>query len=582
MLKVFDSESEIGSALRRFRFAIGQISIISAVLNILMLGGSFFMLLVYDEVLPSRSIPTLVGLLIIITIVYCFQGILDLLRSRAMIQIGALVDREVTPRVFDVITKMELRRREMPEGTQAARDLDAIRSYVSGSGPLALLDLPWVLLYLAVLFMFHWTLGVMAMVGVLVLIAIMLAADRMTKSATMKATQIGSSRAMLIEMCRRNAEVIYALGMHRRARQSWEDASAAFVRSTDRLADVGGRMQGLSKTFRMLLQSLMLAAGAALVIDNLASGGVIIAGSILSARALAPVEAVISNWKGMTGCVQAWKRLDAMLKQVPAPMPTMELPAPSNRLSVEGLTLGPPGAKKVTVNDVSFTLAAGDVLGIIGASGSGKSSLLRGLVGIWAPLRGAVRLDGASIDQWDPDILGAHIGFMPQMTDLFDGTIAQNIGRFDPDARSEDIIAAAKSADVHDLIVKLPKGYNHPLGTNGGNLSAGQRQRVALARALYGDPFLIALDEPNSNLDANGEDALGAAIQAARARNAIAIIVAHRSNILTHVTHLLVMSNGQMQLFGARDKVMEKMKLPAPVPPRTDEKPAVISSAGAA
>ena len=284
MLKVFDSESEIGSALRRFRFAIGQISIISAVLNILMLGGSFFMLLVYDEVLPSRSIPTLVGLLIIITIVYCFQGILDLLRSRAMIQIGALVDREITPRVFDVITKMELRRREMPEGTQAARDLDAIRSYVSGSGPLALLDLPWVFLYQAVLFMFHWTLGVLASIGVVVLVAIMLAADRMTKSATMKATQIGSSRSMLIEMCRRNAEVIYALGMHRRARQSWEDATAAFVRSTDRLADVGGRMQGLSKTFRMLLQSLMLAAGAALVIDNLASGGVIIAAAAKSAQ----------------------------------------------------------------------------------------------------------------------------------------------------------------------------------------------------------------------------------------------------------------------------------------------------------
>jgi len=569
MMKFYDPVSEIGRTLRRHRKALVQVAMISAVLNVLMLSGSFFMLLVYDEVLPSRSVPTLLGLILIVSIVYVFQSALDLIRARAMIQVGAIVDQKVTSRVFDVLTRYELSRGGLRDGLQPVRDLDQIRGFLSGPGPLAIIDLPWVLLFLAVLFMFHYALGLLALAGVLILVTLMIMTDRLTRTPTREAAAVASARYALADSTRRNADVLQALGMAGRVREAWTRLSDNYLIASDRLAEVSGRMQSISKTFRMLFQSLMLAAGAALVIDDAATGGIIIASSILGARALAPVDQAIANWKGMLATKEAWFRLEALMEQVPPAPMTMPLPAPRSSLAVEAVSVGPPGSQTITAGDVSFNLKAGEALGIIGASGSGKSSLLRAIVGVWPTARGNIRYDGAALDQWSPEALGQHIGFIPQQIDLLDGTVAQNISRFDSEFDSEAILAAAKAADVHELIVRFSQGYEHPLGPNGGNLSAGQKQRVALARALYKNPFLLALDEPNSNLDMEGETALIRAMAAAKERGAIVIIVAHRPAVLADVDLILVMDRGRTKFFGPREEVLAQLNLPPARPAPT-------------
>ena len=559
MARFWDAATEVASALRPLKTVLAPVMVMSAVLNILMLGGSFFMLLVYDDVLPSRSIPTLVGLIVMIVMVYAFQAALDMFRSRVMIQVGALVDQQLAPRIYDVITSYELSKGPMRDGTQPVRDLDQLRGFLTGPGPLAFLDLPWVLLYLGVLTVFHWTLGLVTLAGAITLFSLTLVSDRVTRERTQQMTAIASARFTFAESSRRNADMIRALGMTGRLRESWCQLSDAYLFKADQLAESGGRMQGVSKTFRMLLQSMILAVGATLVINGSATGGVIIAGSILSARALAPIEQTIASWRNLIAMRQAWDRLNVVITQTPVRIEPMPLPDPKETLAVSSLTSGPPGSDRATIGDVTFTLNAGDAVAIIGPSGSGKSSLIKAVVGVWPTLRGSIRLDGASLDQWGLDVLGRNIGYVPQSIELFDGTVAQNISRFDPDSQPEDVLAAAKAADVHDLIVQLPEGYEHRLGPSGGNLSAGQRQRIALARALYRDPFLIALDEPNSNLDNQGEAALGKAIEAARRRGAIVLVVAHRPAVLQNVDYIMSMALGRISAMGTRDDLMKKL-----------------------
>ena len=553
--------SELKASLAPLKEAIVPVLVISAVLNVLMLSGSFFMLLVYDEVLTSRSTPTLLGLFAMVTIAYAFQGVLDLIRGRAMIHAGAFIDTRLSDRIYDVISRYELRFGPMTQGMAPVRDLDSVRSYLSGGGVLALLDLPYVILFLGILFIFHWTLGLVAMAGVLILVALMLITNRLMKEPTQEASAHAGVRQALAETTRRNAGVIQALGMGTRNRQAWRQISGSVLETDDKLAGVAGKMQGASKAFRQLLQSMMLAMGAYLVIQGEATGGVIVAGSILSARALMPVEQTIAHWKSMMAARQAWDRLNGVFGNLPEEIAPMALPAPRSSLAVQNVFSGPPGSSQPTVSNVSFMLQAGKALAVVGHSGSGKSSLIRNLVGAWPIVRGAIRLDGAEITQWDPHELGRYIGYVPQTIELFDGTIAQNIARFQPDAAPEAIIAAAQAADIHDLILRLPGGYDYPLGANGGSLSAGQQQRVALARALYGDPFLMVLDEPNSNLDREGEAALARALDSARMRGAIVIIVAHRPAILSQVDYIMVMANGQVQQIGARDEMLERLRL---------------------
>jgi ATP-binding cassette subfamily C protein len=562
--------ADVRTMLQTVLPVLWPIIIFSAIFNVLLLSGSFFMLLVYDDVLASRSGATLAGLLLMVTVAYCFQGAIDVIRSRVLLHTGAQADRRLCDRLYDVISRYEQEVGPLPSGAAPVRDLDLVRGYITGPGPLALLDLPYVLMFLLILTLFHWALGLATLAGVLVMIALMVMGDQRTRAPALQAAAVAAARFVMAEDVRRNGEVLRVLGMGARRRSSWDAVSQNLIAAHDELAGVSGRMQVLGKAFRLFLQSFVLAVGAFLVIEGDATGGVIIAGSILSARALMPVEQTIGQWKGMTEASQAWRRLAGLLGSVPVREAPMPLPRPRTSLEAQGVVCGPPGRQKVTVANVSFRLAAGEALAVIGHSGSGKSSLMRAITGAWPLLRGAVRLDKASLEQWDPVQLGRDIGYVPQSIELFEGTVAQNIARFDPTADPDAIIAAARAADVHDMIVALPGGYDYALGgPSGGGLSGGQKQRLALARALYGDPFLIVLDEPNSNLDAAGEDALLAAIRGAKARGAIIVIVGHRPTVFAHVDHIMIMADGQVVQMGERSEMLKRINFnpaPAPIP----------------
>jgi PrtD family type I secretion system ABC transporter len=559
--------SELGDALRTCRNAFVGVGIMSCMINVLYLTGSLFMLEVYDRVLPSRSVPTLVGLAILAGGMYFFQGILDLIRGRILGRVGTALDESLNRRVFETIVRLPLTAGGRNDGLQPLRDLDAVRSFLAGMGPGAFFDLPWLPFYLAICFAFHVMIGLTALIGAIILVGLTFVTEYMSRAPAREATGLAARRNDLAAVSRRNAEVLIAMGMSERLTSRWIEANQNYLAGNQRASDIAGGLGAIAKVLRMTLQSAVLAVGAYLVIHQEATAGLIIAGSILSARALAPVDLAIAHWKGFVAARQSWHRLNRLLEQMPVRPGQMLLQNPSSRLSVEGISMVPPGDQKIIVQDVTFALDAGTALGVIGPSGSGKSSLVRALVGVWQPFRGKVRLDGAALDQWSSDVLGRHIGYLPQDVELFAGTIAQNISRFDPEANSEKIIAAAKEAGVHQIIIKMRDGYDTQVGEQGTALSAGQAQRVALARALYGDPFLIVLDEPNSNLDAEGDEALTRAIRAARERGAIVVIVAHRPVGIEAVDQLLVLRDGRMQAFGPKETVLGQVLRVAPPTP---------------
>jgi PrtD family type I secretion system ABC transporter len=561
--------TELGDALRACRSAFIGVGIMSCMINLLYLTGSLFMLEVYDRVLPSRSVPTLVGLVILAGGLYVAQGVLDLIRGRILGRIGTALDEALNNRVFDIIVRLPLMIGGRNEGLQPLRDLDNVRSFLGSAGPSAFFDLPWLPFYLAVCFAFHFMIGLTALVGAIILITLTVATEYMSRAPAREALGLAARRNDLAATSRRNAEVLVAMGMTGRLTRRWSAANENYLAGNQRASDVTGGLGAIAKVMRMMLQSAVLGVGAYLVIHQEATGGIIIAGSILSARALAPVDLAIAHWKGFVAARQSWHRLNGLLTSLPAQAAQTVLQDPSSRLSVENLTLVPPGDQKIIVQDVTFAIEAGTGLGVIGPSGSGKSSLVRALVGVWQPLRGKVRLDGAALDQWSSDLLGRHIGYLPQDVELFAGSVAQNICRFDPEAGSEGIIAAAKEAGVHEMIIKMRDGYDTQIGEQGTALSAGQAQRVALARALYGDPFLIVLDEPNSNLDTEGDEALTRAVRAARERGAIVVVVAHRPIGIEAVDQLLVLKDGRMQAFGPKEQVLgqvlQRVAPPTPI-----------------
>ena len=465
------------------------------------------------------------------------------------------------------------------EGLQPLRDLDNIRSFLSGMGPGAFFDLPWLPFYLAICFAFHVMIGLTALVGAIILVTLTIVTEFMSRRPAREALGLAARRNDLAATSRRNAEVLVAMGMSGRLNKRWSEANQNYLAGNQRASDVAGGLGAIAKVMRMTLQSAVLAVGAYLVIHQEATAGIIIAGSILSARALAPVDLAIAHWKGFVAARQSWHRLNRLLESLPAQTAQTVLQNPSSRLAVEAVSIAPPGEQRIVVQDVTFALEAGNGLGVIGPSGSGKSSLVRALVGVWQPFRGKVRLDGAALDQWSSDVLGRHVGYLPQDVELFAGSVAQNICRFDPEARSEAIIAAAKEAGVHQMIIKMRDGYDTQIGEQGAALSAGQAQRVALARALYGDPFLIVLDEPNSNLDTEGDEALTRAVRAARERGAIVVVVAHRPVGIEAVDMLLVLKDGRMHAFGPKETVLGQV-LQRVAPPAPAIK--VVSEAGAA
>ena len=559
--------SELGDALRACRTAFLGVGLMSCMINLLYLTGSIFMLEVYDRVLPSRSIPTLVGLILLAGGLYVAQGILDMIRGRILGRVGTALDESLNKRVFDTVVRLPLLVGSRNEGLQPLRDLDNVRSFLGSMGPSAFFDLPWLPLYLGICFAFHVMIGFTALAGAIILVALTLVTEFLSRQPAREAMGLASQRNDLAASSRRNAEVLVAMGMAGRLNQRWSETNEKYLEGNQRASDVAGGLGAVAKVLRMMLQSAVLAVGAYLVIHQEATAGIIIAGSILSARALAPVDLAIAHWKSFVAARQSWRRLSRLLEQMPAQAMPTQLQVPSGKLAVEGVSIVPPGDQRVIVHDVTFALDAGMGLGVIGPSGSGKSSLIRALVGVWQPVRGKVRLDGAALDQWASDMLGRHIGYLPQDVELFGGTIAQNISRFDPEATSEGIIAAAKEAGVHEMIIKMREGYNTQVGEQGAALSAGQAQRVALARALYGNPFLIVLDEPNSNLDTEGDEALTRAIRAARERGAIVVVVAHRPIGVEAVDQILVLRDGRMQAFGPKEQVLAQVLQPRVAPP---------------
>jgi PrtD family type I secretion system ABC transporter len=562
------AQGELTEALRACRGAIGGMAFASALINLLYLSGSIYMLEVYDRVLTSRSVPTLIGLTALVVLLYAFQGFLDLLRGRVLVRIARSLGQSFSVRIYGIIGRLALLTRTGGDGLQPLRDLDQVRSFLSSPGPLALLDLPWMPFYVFICFLFHFWIGMTALIGALVIVSFTILTELLTREPQKSVTELSGQRQMLAEASRRNAEALHAMGMGGRIGARWSALNEKFLAAYQRTSDVSGGFGAMAKVMRMLLQSSVLGVGAYLVIMQEATAGIIIAGSILSARALAPVDLAIANWKNFVAFRQSWRRLTDLLARLPANKDQMELPGPVSSVAVENISVAPPGVNRLVVQDVSFRLEKGNGLGIIGPSASGKSSLSRILVGVWPPARGTVRLDGAAIDQWSATTLGPHIGYLPQNVELMAGTVAQNISRFEETPQSEKVIAAATAAGVHDMILRLPEGYDTEIGESGASLSAGQRQRVALARALYGDPFLVVLDEPNSNLDGEGEEALTRAILGVRARGGIVVVIAHRPSALAGVDLLMEMRQGRATPPETKEEFVKKRQRPAPTAPK--------------
>lgn len=552
------ASEELAAVYRASRGAFISTAIFSSVVNILMLTGPLFMLQVYDRVLASGSVPTLIALIIIVVVLYAYYGFLDFLRARLLVRVGRRVEEDLRGRVFDSILVHSLRKTPNV-GTQPVADLGTIRQYLGGQGLFAFFDMPWAPFYLLVIAMLHWMLGIFAVAAAILIFALAVASERMTREPMAEATKAMVRANQMTEEGRRNAEAVHALGMRGVLRARWSIVQQLALDHQTKANDAGGGLGAASRVLRLMIQSGILALGAYLVIKHEMSSGSMIAASIILSRALAPVEQAVANWQQFLGFRKARERLTKVLSSVPSVPARMELPPPKQRLDVENLLVQLPSIEKPLLQGISFSVAAGEGLGVIGPTGAGKSTLARTLVGIIPPTRGDIRLDGATLDQREPDALGRSIGYLPQDVQLFDGSVVQNISRFDPNAEPAKVVEAARMANVHDLIMRLPEGYNTQLGENGSRLSTGQKQRLALARALYGDPFLFVLDEPNSNLDAEGEGALDNAIRRSLARGAAVVVIAHRPSALASIGKLLVLSEGRMSAYGPRDEVLRKV-----------------------
>lgn len=526
-------------------------------INLLTLSGSLFMLQVYDRVLPSRSLPTLTALFLLVCALYAFQSGLELIRSRVFARIGRNLDRSLGGLAFDA----NVRRNQYAEGRQqtAFRDLEQLRGFLSGAGPVAVFDLPWFPIYIVLLFLLHPLLGLLGLGGAAALGVLTWRAERATLPLQQEMVLASADAGMRAEQARRAAETVLPLGMLGALRRSWADRNASAGQLVLRASDASGFYATVSRFLRMVLQSAALAVGALLIIGGHATGGVMIASSILLGRALAPVEMAIAHWRAFQNARQAFLRLDGLLGHDHGPPEArLSLPRPSATLKVSQLSIAVAAGQDPIVKGVTFALAAGDGLGVIGPSGAGKSTLLRAIVGLYPARAGDVRVDGSTLDQWTTDEAGAFIGYMPQGVELFAGTVAQNISRFAETADAAAVLKAAELAGIDQLVRGLPNGFDTPVGEAGSRLSAGQRQRIALARALYGDPFLIVLDEPNAALDAEGEAALNRALERVRAEGAIVVSAVHRASGLQSLNKVLVLAGGVQQAFGPRDEVLRR------------------------
>lgn len=558
-LEPSQSVDEVAAAFKRCRPAFFGVGVFSTCVNVLSLTGSLYMLQISDRVLASRSFATLVGLSLLALAAYFLMGVLDALRNRMLSRVGAKFGDALIGRVYDTMTALSLKGVRSVVMTQVVRDLDQVQKFLSGSGPTAFFDMPFMPFFFVIASLMHPLFGWLIVFGTLVTIVLAIMTELRTRDPTMAATISAAARHAIAEASIRNAAVLKAMGMSRVFADNFAAANTRFTIHNLESSDASNGIKAIAKAFRGGLQSAVYGVGAYLAIMGEVSPGSMIAASILTARALAPIEVAVANWRGFVAARQGFDRLRKLLAETSVPQDRVALPDPERKFSVENLYVAAPGAMKPIIQDVSFQLEAGQALAVIGPSASGKSTLARALIGVWPAARGRVCFDGAPIEHWDSDRLGRHIGYLPQDVELFDGTVAANIARFEPNAEARNIVQAAREAGVHNMILRLPEGYETRIGEGGASLSAGQRQRVALARALYRQPFVVVLDEPNSNLDSEGEDALVEAISSVRRRGGIAIVVTHRPTALSAVNLVAVMINGRLQAFGPKESVIKGM-----------------------
>ena len=569
-----DPKAASPDAGKPFSQSIGEVkrvllivAFFSFVINVLMLVGPIYMMQVYDRVLTSGSMPTLIYLTLAAGGLILIGALLEGTRSRVLVRLGGRIDEMFSAQLFARLAERGASPRNV--NNASLRDLDTLRGFLTGAGLFFFFDAPFTPLFLAVILLLHPWLFLVALAGAVMLFALALASEFVTRRPLAEAGVHMAAAAEFAANASVNADTVEAMGMMAGLRKRWQLRYRNGLALQSHASDRAGMLTAITKFIRPMLQIAILGVGAYLVLDQKISGGAMIAASIMMGRALAPVEGAIGNWRSFVLARAAYTRIRNLLSSSPSKISALELPRPEGRISVEKLVGSPPGLEKPVIDNVSFRLGAGEALGIVGPSASGKSTLAKLMIGVWAPTDGCARLDGASVADWDRAELGPHIGYLSQNIELFDGTVAENIARFDA-VDAESIIAAAKDAGVHDLILRMPDGYATRVGRGGVTLSGGQRQRIGLARAIYGNPALVVLDEPNSNLDGQGEAALLQALQSLKRRGVTLVVIAHRASVLEGVDKILVLRDGKVDQFGERDEVLQQLArgIPRPVPPR--------------
>lgn len=558
-MKQNNQPTDLQLALKKCRTYFNVAGFFSLFINIIMLVPPLYMLQVYDRVVTSRSESTLVLLTLIVIVLLLTMGILEWVRSQILVKAGAKLDVLLNQRLFNATFKNSLNSGGTQSSAQPISDLTSLRQFLTGNGLFAFFDAPWLPIYIAVMFMFHPYFGWTAVGAAIILIILAIINEKTSSGPLAEANKYAISSTNYLNKNLRNVEVIESMGMLDNIRQRWTQMNNSVINLQAVASKRAGLISSISKSFRMIVQSLVLGLGAYLAIQQEISPGLMIAGSILLGRALAPIDLMIGSWKGFVSARGAYGRLNEMLAVVPADKETMSLPPPQGNIQVEGAIVTPPGAKRPVLKGLTFAVNKGESVAVIGPSAAGKSTLARALLGIWPAAAGKVRLDAADIYSWNRVELGEHIGYLPQDIEMFDGTVSENIARFgevDPQA----VVEAAQAAGVHEMILHLPEGYDTVIGGHGGVLSGGQRQRIGLARALYGNPAFVVLDEPNSNLDEQGEKALAFALQGLKAKGSTVVIISHKVNIISQVDKILVLADGAATMYGPRDEVLKQLQ----------------------
>jgi PrtD family type I secretion system ABC transporter len=549
-------------ALMDAKHPLAVAAVFSFFSNVLYLALPLYTFQIYGRVMSSHSQATLWTLTLVTLFVFAVSGAIDDFRARILINYGVALDQRVSGRLFSGLFEAAVRG-EPNARSQALRDLDTFRQTLTGIGAAVFFDVPWIPVFLGVLFLIDPLVGVVTLLGAFVLLGLAIAQQKSTHPPMKEATDAALKSYAFTEAALRNSEVVRAMGMLPTLGRAWAGHRAVTIERGAVAAEQSNMYTDVIKSVRMGIQVLIIAIGAYLIMKGEIHSGMLFANMILASRALQPIEKIVGAWEPLNNMVRAHERLNAMLARSEAPQLSTSLPRPTGKLSVEGVNFAPPGAQKLVLGNINFGLEPGDVLGVIGPSGAGKSTLARLLVGIWKPINGAVRLDGADVFSWDRADFGRHVGYLPQDTELFAGTIRNNIARFREDVTDEEVVRAAQLAGVHELILRMPKGYDTDVGEGGVILSAGQRQRVGLARAMLSDPAFVVLDEPNASLDAEGEEALMRAIDTMKANKATVVIISHKPGVFRAADKMLVLRDGRVELFGPRDQVMARLMKPA-------------------